>query len=72
MWNLIYRTNEPFHRKETRGLGEHPRGGQGGGGGSGMDRDFGVRRCKLLHLEWVSEILLYNTRELYLVTYDET
>ena len=22
MWNLIYGTNEPFHRKETHGLGE--------------------------------------------------
>ena len=31
-------------------------------GGSGMDRGFGVRRCKLLHLEWISnEVLLYST-----------
>ena len=31
-------------------------------GGSEMDREFGVRRCKLLHLEWVSsEVLLYST-----------
>ena len=22
MWNLTYDTNEPFHRKETHGLGE--------------------------------------------------
>ena len=22
MWNLTYGTNEPFHRKETHGLGE--------------------------------------------------
>ena len=22
IWNLIYGTNEPFHRKETHGLGE--------------------------------------------------
>ena len=22
IWNLIYVTNEPFHRKETHGLGE--------------------------------------------------
>ena len=22
MWNLIYGTNEPFHRKENHGLGE--------------------------------------------------
>ena len=22
--------------------------------GSGMDREFGVNRCKLLHLEWMN------------------
>ena len=22
IWNLIYSTNKPFHRKETHGLGE--------------------------------------------------
>ena len=31
-------------------------------GESGMDREFGVGRGKLLHLEWISnEILLYRT-----------
>ena len=31
-------------------------------GGSGMDEEFGVGRCKLLHLEWISnEVLLYST-----------
>ena len=31
-------------------------------GGSGMDWESGVSRCKLLHLEWVSnEVLLYST-----------
>ena len=31
-------------------------------GGSGMDGEFGVSRCKLLHLEWISnEFLLYST-----------
>ena len=31
-------------------------------GGSAMDLDFGVSRCKLLHLEWVSDdMLLYST-----------
>ena len=30
--------------------------------GSGIDGEFGISRCKLLHLEWVSnEVLLYNT-----------
>ena len=27
---------------------------RGQGGGSGMDREFGVGRCKLLHLDWIS------------------
>ena len=32
------------------------------GEGSGMDGDLGVGRCKLLHLEWISnEVLLYST-----------
>ena len=31
-------------------------------GGSGMDGEFGVRRCKLFHLEWISnEVLWYST-----------
>lgn len=31
-------------------------------GGSGMDREFVVSRCKLLQLQWINnEILLYNT-----------
>ena len=34
----------------------------GEGGGSGMDGELGVSRCKLLHLEWIdNKILLHNT-----------
>ena len=34
-------------------------------GGSGMDWEFGVSRCKLFHLEWIdNKVLLYNM-ELY-------
>ena len=33
IWNLIYDTNEPFHRKEMHGLGEQTGGCQGGGSG---------------------------------------
>ena len=30
--------------------------------GSGMDWEFGVSRCKLFHLEWISnEVLLHST-----------
>jgi len=60
-----------FHRKENHGHGEQSCGCQGGGAGSGMDREFGVDRCKLLPLEWISNgILLYSTGSYYLVTYD--
>ena len=35
---------------------------KGGGGGSGMDWELGVSRCRLLPLEWISnEILLCST-----------
>ena len=35
----------------------------GAGGRCGMDWGFGVSRCDLLHLEWISnEILLYSTK----------
>ena len=35
---------------------------QGQQGGSGMDWDLGVSRCKLLHLEWINKkVLVYST-----------
>ena len=37
IWNLIYSTNEPLHRRETHGLREHTSDCQGGRGGHGMD-----------------------------------
>ena len=58
IWNLIYGTNEPFHRKENHGLGEQTCGCQEGKRGW----EFGVNRCKLLHLECIgNEVLLYST-----------
>ena len=31
-------------------------------GGRGMDWEFGVRRCKLLYIEWINnKVLLYST-----------
>ena len=37
-------------------------GAKGNGGGSGMDREFGVGRCKLFHLEWIrNEVQQYRT-----------
>ena len=62
IWNLILGTNEPFHRKENHGHGEQTCGCQEGGEGKGRDWEFGVNRCKLFPLEWMSsEILLYST-----------
>ena len=48
IWNLMYSTDEPFHRKETHGLGQQTCGCQGGWGRNGMDWESGVNRGKLL------------------------
>ena len=63
MWNLKYgQMNLSTEKKQTHRHGEQTCGCQGEGGGSGMDVEFGVSRCKLLHLEWISnEVLLYST-----------
>ena len=42
----------PTNQNQTHGQGEQTCGCQGGG--SGMDWEFGVSRCKRLHLEWIS------------------
>ena len=35
---------------------------KGEGSGGGMDWEFRVGRCKLLHLEWINnKVLLYST-----------
>ena len=32
------------------------------GGRGGMDRELGISRCKLLHIEWINnKVLLYST-----------
>ena len=65
--------NEPFHRKENHGCGEQTWGCHEGGrgGGSGIDWELGVNRCRLLPLGCISnEILLHRTGNSYLVTYD--
>ena len=55
--------NLSTEKKQTHGHGEQTCVCQGKGRvGSGMDWEFGVSRCKLLHLGWISnEILLYST-----------
>ena len=58
----IYGTDEPFHRKENHRHEEQTCGCQEGGGGSRMDWEFEVNRCRLLPLEWIrNEILLCST-----------
>ena len=42
IWNLIYSTNEPFHRKETHGLREQTYGCQGGWEGAGWTGNLGL------------------------------
>ena len=54
-------------KKQTHGLGKQTCGCQEGrgGGGSGMNWELGVSRCKLLQLEWISnESLLHSTANL--------
>mgnify|MGYP007125348988 CR=1 FL=1 len=49
-------------QKQTHGHREQTCGCQGEGEESGMDWEFGISRCKLLHLEWIiNEVLLYST-----------
>ena len=49
-------------QKQTQRHREQTCGCQGGGGGKGMDWEFGVGRCKLLHLEWINnQVLMYST-----------
>ena len=54
--------NLSAEKKQSHGLGEQTCGCQGGEGGIRMDWEFGISRCKPLHLEWTSsEVLLYST-----------
>ena len=49
-------------QKQTHRHGQQTCGCQGGGRGSELDWEFGVKRCKLFHLEWISnDVLLYST-----------
>ena len=57
MTQMILSTKQnQTHRHE-----EQTRGCQGGGGRSEMFWEFGVTRCKLLCLEWISnKVLLFS------------
>ena len=64
MWNLKYGTNELIYETETDSQAQRTdlclsRGRVGWGG---MDWEFGVSRCKLLHIKWINnKVLLYST-----------
>ena len=61
MWNLIMaQMNLSTKQKQTHRHREQTCGCQGGGGWGGMAWEFGVSRCKLLHLEWINKVLLYT------------
>ena len=50
MWNLKYDTNELIHNR-NRLMGIEDRLMVAKGWGVGMDWEYGVRRCKLVHAE---------------------
>ena len=45
-------------QKQTHRHREQTGGCQGEGAGGRMDWEFGVSRCKLLHLEWINNKVL--------------
>ena len=55
-------TNLSMKQKQNHGHREQTGGCQGRGVGGGMDWEFGIRRCKLLYIEWINNrALLYST-----------
>ena len=63
MWNLKYGSNEPTYNTKIDSQIQRsdlwlPREERR----RGIDWEFGVGRCKLLHLEWINnKVLLYST-----------
>ena len=56
---LSHRAVSSWQALRTHRCGKETFGHKGEGGGSGMNGEFGVSRCKLLHLEWMgNEVLL--------------
>ena len=62
LWILGCGTDDPIYKKEKAGGHGRFVVARRSGGGSGMDVELGVGRCKLSHLEWIGNgTLLYNT-----------
>ena len=53
MWNPKYSTNKPIYKSETDSQ-TYSTNLWLQGVGIGMDWEFGISRCKLLNLEWIS------------------
>ena len=61
MWTLKYGTNLQNRNRHTD-IENRLVVAKGERGRSGMDWEFGVSRCKLLHLGWISKkVLQYST-----------
>ena len=61
MRNLKYDTNELIYKTDSQ-TEDRLVVAKGAGGGGGMEWDFGVSRCKLLHIEWINnKVLLYSS-----------
>ena len=61
MWNLKYDTNESIYKTDLL-IVNRPVVAKGERG-RGMNKEFGVGRYKLLHLEWRNiEVLMYTAQ----------
>ena len=55
--------NLSMKQKQTHRHREQSCDCQGGGAGGGKDWEFGISRCKLLHIEWKNNKTLLYSRE---------
>ena len=56
--------NLPIKQKQLTDIENSLVVAKGEGEGSGMDWEFGINRCKLLHLKHINnKVLLYSTRK---------
>ena len=58
--------NLSIDQKQIHIHGEQTCGCQGRGRGSGVDWESGGRRCKLLHLEWIGNVVLLDSTGNYI------
>ena len=63
MWNLKQDTNEPIYKTETDSRTQRiDVAAKGECGGRGLDWEFGISRCELVHKECINnKALMYST-----------